>query len=36
MTDYRLVYATMLKEWTGFDGVKRVLYGDFPTLKVFG
>ena len=34
-TDFRSVYATMLKEWMGFDQLKPVLYGDFPTLPVF-
>ena len=35
-TDFRSVYATMVKEWMGFDQIKPVLYGDFPTLPVFG
>lgn len=35
-TDFRSVYATMLKEWMGFDDTKTVLKGDYPTLHVFG
>lgn len=34
-TDFRSVYATMLKEWMGFDDTKAVLKGDYPTLGVF-
>jgi uncharacterized protein (DUF1501 family) len=34
-TDFRSVYATMIKEWMGFEDVKIVLRGDFPTLGVF-
>jgi uncharacterized protein (DUF1501 family) len=35
-TDFRSVYATMLKEWMGFDDTKAVLKGDYPTLGAFG
>jgi hypothetical protein len=31
----RPVYATMMKEWTGFDETKSVLQGSHPTLGVF-
>ena len=31
-TDFRRVYATAAKEWLGFDGTKKLLKGDFPTL----
>ncbi len=34
-TDFRSVYATMLKEWMGHDDTKSVLKGDFPSLGVF-
>ena len=34
-TDFRSVYATMMKEWMGFDDSKSVLKADFPTLGVF-
>jgi uncharacterized protein (DUF1501 family) len=34
-TDFRSVYATMLKEWMGFEDTKGVLKGDYPTLGVF-
>ena len=34
-TDFREVYATMIKEWMGFDDAKSVLKADFPTLGVF-
>lgn len=34
-TDFRSVYATMLKEWMGFEDAKAVLKGDYPTLGVF-
>ena len=34
-TDFREVYATMIKEWMGFDDTKSVLKADFPTLGVF-
>jgi uncharacterized protein (DUF1501 family) len=35
-TDFRSVYATMIKEWMGFDDTNSVLKGDYPTLGVFG
>jgi uncharacterized protein (DUF1501 family) len=34
-TDFRSVYATMLKEWMGFADDKAVLKGDYATLGVF-
>ena len=34
-TDFRSVYATMIKEWMGLEDVKPVLMADFPTLGVF-
>jgi uncharacterized protein (DUF1501 family) len=34
-TDFRSVYATMLKEWMGFDDTKTVLKGEYSTLGVF-
>jgi len=34
-TDFRSVYATVMKEWMGFDDTKSVLKADFPTLGVF-
>ena len=33
--DFRSVYATMMKEWMGFDDTKSVLKGSYPTLGVF-
>jgi uncharacterized protein (DUF1501 family) len=35
-TDFRSVYATMLKGWMGFDETKAVLKGDYATFAVFG
>lgn len=35
MTDFRSVYATMIKEWMGYEDTKTILKGDFPTLGVF-
>ena len=35
-TDFRSVYATMMKEWMGIDDTKSILKSDFPTLGVFG
>jgi uncharacterized protein (DUF1501 family) len=35
-TDFRSVYATMLKEWRGFDDTKAALKGDYSTLGVCG
>ena len=34
-TDFRLVYATMSKEWMGCADTKTLLKGDFPTLGLF-
>jgi uncharacterized protein (DUF1501 family) len=34
-TDFRSVYATMIKEWMGYEDSKTILKGDFPTLGVF-
>ncbi len=34
-TDFRSVYATMIKEWMGWDDARSVLKADFPTLGVF-
>lgn len=34
-TDFRSVYASMLKGWMGFDGVGAVLKGDFPAVQLF-
>jgi len=34
-TDFRSVYATMLKGWMGLEDTKSVLKGDFPTLPIF-
>jgi len=34
-TDFRSVYATMIKEWMGFDDAKSVLKADFETLGIF-
>ncbi len=35
-TDFRRVYATMIKEWMGYRDAKSVLRGDFATLGMFG
>jgi uncharacterized protein (DUF1501 family) len=35
-TDFRSVYATMLKGWMGLEDTKSVLKGDFATLPIFG
>ena len=35
-TDFRSVYATMIKEWMGVDDTRSILKADFPTLGVFG
>ena len=35
-TDFRSVYATMIKEWMGVDDTKSILKSSFPTLGVFG
>ncbi len=34
-TDFRSVYATLIKDWMGFKDPKTVLRGEFPTLKMF-
>src|SRR5947207_14448071 len=34
-TDFRRVYATMIKEWLGYDGTQLVLKGRFEPLGVF-
>lgn len=34
-TDFRSVYATMIKEWLGVDDTKSILKSGFPTLGVF-
>ena len=31
-TDFRSVYATMIKEWMGYNDAKTILKGDFATL----
>lgn len=33
--DFRRVYATMIKEWMGYEDTKTILKGDFPTLGAF-
>jgi uncharacterized protein (DUF1501 family) len=35
-TDFRRVYATMIKEWLGYEDTQAVLKGKFDTLGVFG
>jgi uncharacterized protein (DUF1501 family) len=34
-TDFRTVYATMIKEWLGYDDTQAVLKGRFEPLQVF-
>lgn len=34
-TDFRSVYATMIKEWMGYDDTNAILQGEFPTLAIF-
>jgi uncharacterized protein (DUF1501 family) len=34
-TDFRRVYATMIKEWMGYDDTETLLRGDFAPLGVF-
>ena len=34
-TDFRSVYATMIKEWLGYDDTAGVLKGTFPSLGMF-
>ena len=33
--DFRCVYATMIKEWMGFEHTETLLKGDFPPLGLF-
>jgi uncharacterized protein (DUF1501 family) len=35
-TDFRRVYATMIKEWLGYDDAGAILKGQFDSLAVFG
>jgi uncharacterized protein (DUF1501 family) len=35
-TDFRSVYATMIKEWLGYDDTRAVLKGQFEPLGAFG
>jgi len=35
-TDFRAVYATMIRDWMGYDDTKAILKGDFPPLDLFG
>lgn len=34
-TDFRSVYATMVKDWMGLDATKSLLKADYPTLGIF-
>ena len=34
-TDFRRVYATMIKEWLGYSDTATLLRGEFPTLDMF-
>jgi uncharacterized protein (DUF1501 family) len=34
-TDFRRVYATMIKEWLGYDDTRTVLRGEFQPIGVF-
>lgn len=34
-TDFRSVYATLIKDWLGYDEAAAVLKGNFPSLGVF-
>ena len=34
-TDFRSVYATLIREWMGYEDTKTLLKGDFPTLGLF-
>ena len=34
-TDFRRVYATMIKEWLGYDDTPLVLKGRFEPLALF-
>ena len=35
-TDFRSVYATMLKGWMGLEDTKSILKGDFTAMPIFG
>ncbi len=35
-TDFRSVYATLLRSWMGFEDTRAILRGDFTTLPLFG
>ena len=34
-TDFRRVYATMIKEWLGYQEPKSILQGDYAPLGIF-
>ena len=34
-TDFRRVYATMIREWMGFQDAKSILKGDYEPLGIF-
>jgi uncharacterized protein (DUF1501 family) len=34
-TDFRRVYATMIREWLGYDNIRLVLKGEFEPLGIF-
>jgi len=34
-TDFRSVYATLIKEWMGLEDTKSILNAEFPTLDLF-
>jgi uncharacterized protein (DUF1501 family) len=34
-TDFRRVYATLIKEWFGYNDTKSLLRGDFETFGMF-
>ena len=34
-TDFRRVYATMVKEWLGYEDTASLLRGEFATLDIF-
>ena len=35
-TDFRRVYATMIKGWMGYDDTHAILNGDYAPLPIFG
>ena len=35
-TDFRRVYATMIKSWMGYSDTKSILKGDYEPLPIFG